>query len=748
LIVSRAINPVINNQNDPLYQRLNGYLGGLYSNPDEIVKLTGGVKVYSEMERDAVVHAAIQDRISGTISRDHIITPASEDGRDVQIANAIDKLFKDIDTMDSAAQMLKMAIKTGFSISIPTWNLRNYTLAGVQTLDSGRFQFMIDNRILCETIDDNNQIQKKYIDPNDVMLIKYGQGIYGESQIASAYWSWYFKKACLRNYVIFIDKYACPTTLGKLKEGTELSTEEIKVLLTDMAGIQSNSSAIQPPSLETVILLESQRAAVGTFFEGAIKLFNDEIVKAILSQTASMQGTPGNLGNEQLRSDVRDDIIEGDCRKVEKAFNWLIKQIVDVKFGAVKYPKYEIQKPEDKQTAQRLSIYDALMKNGFELSIAQIREEFALNTPTDNDDAFTMSSGLTPSLFSNSTKLASSQPPSVSSQKTAAYKAKLRRQAIEQEAMLSKLSGKQVRYMIDKHYKPILDKVIKQISKDKTADFIEISKEDLSNLKTAQTNLSIANYLLGRYTIQQRANTIAQAHKIKLAGSNPLPADALAGMIDSIEDWVELDPKQAMAFLSRFSPLGVTERSVIERAIKRGESMSINDIDYLKKQMSTALTRAVESGESLTNWIKDTDSIIAGAGLSITQPYYAEAIYRTNMNAGFGAGYIEDVESSPFTQTIFPAYMYSAILDDRTDPVDASYDGLVAVIDDPIWSSIAPPNHFNCRCQLIAVDKYAIEDGSVSVPKEAVVPTIAGRDGTQIPAMPPVEFQQNFARGF
>jgi len=45
---------------------------------------------------------------------------------------------------------------------------------------------------------------------------------------------------------------------------------------------------------------------------------------------------------------------------------------------------------------------------------------------------------------------------------------------------------------------------------------------------------------------------------------------------------------------------------------------------------------------------------------------------------------------------VMPVLKYSAIGDacDICQPLD----GLTAVVDDPIWDSVAPTNHFNCRC--------------------------------------------------
>lgn len=53
---------------------------------------------------------------------------------------------------------------------------------------------------------------------------------------------------------------------------------------------------------------------------------------------------------------------------------------------------------------------------------------------------------------------------------------------------------------------------------------------------------------------------------------------------------------------------------------------------------------------------------------------------------------------------VLPYLKYSAVLDPNTSIICRPLDGIVAPVGDPIWSKIAPLNHFNCRCLLLQVD--------------------------------------------
>ena len=47
---------------------------------------------------------------------------------------------------------------------------------------------------------------------------------------------------------------------------------------------------------------------------------------------------------------------------------------------------------------------------------------------------------------------------------------------------------------------------------------------------------------------------------------------------------------------------------------------------------------------------------------------------------------------------LFPNLRYSAVIDDNTSDICLALDGMLAPVDDPVWDTVYPENHFNCRC--------------------------------------------------
>lgn len=93
----------------------------------------------------------------------------------------------------------------------------------------------------------------------------------------------------------------------------------------------------------------------------------------------------------------------------------------------------------------------------------------------------------------------------------------------------------------------------------------------------------------------------------------------------------------------------------------RDEAMKVYDVynqDYLKTEYNTAIGQA----EMASKWIK-----------------------------------VEDKKE------FLPLLQYSAI-GDACD-ICAPLDGMIAKVDDPVWDSVAPLNHFNCLCVLLQLDE-------------------------------------------
>lgn len=62
------------------------------------------------------------------------------------------------------------------------------------------------------------------------------------------------------------------------------------------------------------------------------------------------------------------------------------------------------------------------------------------------------------------------------------------------------------------------------------------------------------------------------------------------------------------------------------------------------------------------------------------------------------------------TKDVLPNLEYSAVMDENTSDICEPLNGVIAPVDDPIWDTISPLNHFNCRCLIMQVDTEPTEN--------------------------------------
>lgn len=168
------------------------------------------------------------------------------------------------------------------------------------------------------------------------------------------------------------------------------------------------------------------------------------------------------------------------------------------------------------------------------------------------------------------------------------------------------------------------------------------------------------------------------------------------------------------------------------------------DVD-LATTVQRSIIDAMQEGKGYKAWAKDIDKVLAKSGWYDGQinvdaqgnakkvvtggQHRLETIYRTNVAAAYEAGrqqvIFNDREDGPFGYV-----MYSAIMDNRTRPTHKALHGKVMEKSDPAWSSISPPNGYNCRCTIVELTQGQIDRYGYKVTKSE------GKLSTQVVELP------------
>ncbi len=177
-----------------------------------------------------------------------------------------------------------------------------------------------------------------------------------------------------------------------------------------------------------------------------------------------------------------------------------------------------------------------------------------------------------------------------------------------------------------------------------------------------------------------------------------------------------LPPKDAVAFL-REKGLAVSWdwQEMLDEAHARAFTVAkAAQLDVLC-DIRSGLLDALKEGKTFQQFRKELEPLLIKRGwwgkqnivgpdqkehtVQLGSPHRLKTIYQTNLQSAYMAGRMK----AQMEASIIEYLQYVAIMDRRTRPTHAALNGRVWPKDDPIWSSIYPPNGFRCRCRVVGM---------------------------------------------
>lgn len=236
-----------------------------------------------------------------------------------------------------------------------------------------------------------NMIEGEELPERKFLLFQYDaddENPYGVGLGQSLYWPWFFKKSGIKFWVVFMDKFAMPTPVGTYPPLTPKDVQDD--LLAFLKALQTDQAAKLPNTLD-VKYLEANRSSTVSVYDPFVRLMNDEISKAVLGQTATVTGTPGALGAETARAEVREDYVNADADLLDEVITGqLIRWIVDFNFGPdVPAPWFhtKLQAEPDIMDQWRLSFRDGnLQRMGVRIPASYARNTYGIPEPDGEED--------------------------------------------------------------------------------------------------------------------------------------------------------------------------------------------------------------------------------------------------------------------------------------------------------------------------------------------------------------------------
>jgi phage gp29-like protein len=337
-------------------------------------------------EREPHYASVLQTRKLALSGIEPTVSAASDDKRDLEIAEAVRGLVSEPEFSDLVEDLLD-ALGKSFSVSEIIWRCTSerWSPIGYRWRDPRWFMFDYKNGEQIRLRTEGTQegvplIPYKYI--VHYPRIRTGLKIRGGlARLAAA--AYMCKNYAVKDWMRFIELFGIPMRVGRYDAGTASPTDK-DVLKRAVFGLGTDAAAILPKGMDIEFEEIANTGAGATLFEKAADWFDKQVSKAVLGQTMTTDdGSSQSQAN--VHNEVRLDLRRADARRLAATINAkLIEPFVQLNFGQVeRYPRigWELNEPED-LTAMADSL-QKLVPLGMKVEASVVRDRFGWPDPAD-----------------------------------------------------------------------------------------------------------------------------------------------------------------------------------------------------------------------------------------------------------------------------------------------------------------------------------------------------------------------------
>jgi SPP1 gp7 family putative phage head morphogenesis protein len=639
-----------------------GFLDHL-ENPDPVLRTRAcgrGLRLYDDVARDAHAGSVLRTRYLAVAGLEWTVEPGGSSAADARAADLVRAALSAVN-FSQATYDLMQAVLYGFYVCEALWEVKDGLWVPKKLIGKHprRFAFTYGREPRLLTLD--NGVQGETLPPRKFITHTWGDSDnpYGRPLGQTLYWSTWFKKAGIKWWLVFLEKFGSPTALGKYPAGS--NEKDIERLLSAMDAIQQEACVAIPEGM-AVNFLEASRTGQVSYMEHA-DWHDAQISKAVLGQTATTEGTPGRLGSDDAQSAVRADIIKADADLLAETWNQtLVRWIAELNVAGAAPPRlwYRTESAPDRKEV--LEIAERAARMGVPVPVRHIYDDAGVPRP-DGDEP--LLGGGTASGGQNGGEFAERRVPD-------SYAARESHAAEGQRRLDAAADG------------------FVREGADAAAGWIAEIKDLLEKAESLE---QAADALPGLYPKSQEGpfqdalyRALTEADRIGAGGNGAEFSEGAGGPWGPGKPFTEAsDFFQARAF----TIAGVARADLLA-------------------DVKGALLKALEEGETLKEFQARADSVFEARGWAKLRPWHIETIFRTNMQAAYQAGRYRRL-TDPVVLRMRPFWRYSAVLDASTRPLHAALHGRIFRHDSPFWQKWYPPNGFNCRCTVVSVSQAEME---------------------------------------
>lgn len=702
-------------------------------NPDDLVRAKAkGLNIYQEMIREPYVKAALLQKKLKLLKVGWELIPATKDPRDIEIASFVKWNLSTNLAGAFSKDLYEMldALDSGFSVSEKIWEVvKDGKWKGKTALKDIKSK---DPYYLDFEPDEYGNLGKKGLVLNGLMgnkqplpvnkfiifsyLMRY-ENHYGSSDLRAAYRAFWIKDTAWKLRAIYMERFAGNNLKGTYPKNDEKGKEK---LLEVFRTWQQETGIALPEGVEIEVLNLATSSA--SEYEVSIRDANRELQIGILGQTLTMdvgQKGTGSRALGQVHDGVRDDIVwfldEATSAEVNLQ---IVRPLVDFNYSTDRYPLWTYKEREGFDGEKFSKTLESLAKiEGVDIPVSWVKTKYRIPEPEDGEPVVVIKEedktggveGGGGNLWGINLKRAQGKSESKVTAKmgegeqghAGPYHRELNRFEVFAEVPRIDVEttelAREGKAASENAYNTIKAAVAKQVEKGELVEKkdyggIEKIKVPVGDLKAVIADMMIKANLKGRAGIQRLPG---MAVKLEEDGYSPdddlltmaLAVGLLEGEFNSLVD----------VYTGKAFTLAGLEKSSITNDIG-SLLLDVMNSDGDVKDFLFGLDEKM---------IKYTSPAYGKEGLigQTILDYHAELVFRNAVMDAYNQGRKAQLEE-PEVVEAYPAWMISEVMDGRTREVHASADGLVFLVNDPIWRRLTPPNDHNCRAVIVPISKY------------------------------------------
>jgi len=688
-------------------------------NPDDLVKIKGGLQVYEKMKlTDDQVKACLFVKKNAVIHSGWEIQAAGEEKAQQEQKDYISYIIGDglSGTFQNKLLDLQTCYEYGFSGTeivpyvIDTGRFKGkYGIQHMKTRPPHSFEFDQDDYGNVTTIKQHGPMGTIEIDPKWFIVYSYNQEFgnpYGNSDLRAAYRPWFSKDITIRFRNIFNERFGMPTVVGKYPKGAnKTDRENLKKVIKNIQA----KTGISIPDNVVIELLEATRRGTADY-QPAIENYDKAIAKSILIPNllgfTEMKFGSRSLGQEH--GGIFEIVVEYLQKDLAGIINdRLVKPYIIWNYGPQEvYPEFKFKPINPDSRAEVLELFLKAKEKSL-ITVSNEDEIWIrdlLNAPKLQEDAEELPRnnkvigipGMNPAepKKGQEVKKAGKEDPSKEIPDEEGKFASKRLRPINKyerkfnfteaeetlnnnEEVAVEEQSRIMENMLDGIKNSVVTKKI--VERKSPAAVDEVVYRGLGDIRKTWQHYLRLLYTEGRSQAQ------------KTIGRKSFAADPN----------INLPPSKAFTWFD-----------------KQAFEMAATTNNKIQAEVKQVLLDAIEYGNTTSEVVYEIEKIfqpyVEGGiifGISV-KPYLLNTLARTNFSTSYNMGMLEDYQNEPFVK----AYEYSAVLDMHTTDYCRAMDKQIYVKENPSFR--VPPAHYNCRSLIIPVlaDEDYLKDLSTQDP--------------------------------